>query len=143
MARYNPKFARDENNNTLDYNGKKFKSGRKPKHLDPKTLEKLGKEGLTITRVADYFGVVREVIYKEEHLVPYKRGLAWLAHQISFIQVQKAMNGSDHWLRILGEQLLEQSETIKIEQTVKNETLGLTPEQINSELKQIKKEVRH
>lgn len=128
---------------TLHGGGQKFKGGRKPIKLDAKTLERLGREGVPIVHVAAYFGVDRGVIYKVEHLDAYKRGLAWLAHQISYIQIQKAMKGNDQWLRILGEQLLDQSDVIKVEQTIKNEALNLTPEQISQELKKFKEQVKH
>lgn len=138
--RYKQKYDRDPTTNeTVDYNGKKFKSGRKPVKLDTKTLERLGREGMPLVHVAAYLGIDRTTIYKSVNLLSaYEMGKAWLVHQLSFIQIQKAMSGDNTWLKILGEQYLGQGDKLTIEHIDKNGLLDLPPDQLKEELKQLK-----
>jgi hypothetical protein len=137
--RLKPVYDRNENGETLDYNGVVFVAGRPPVVLNEEEVERLAREGCPVDAIAGYLGVSYQAVLRN-YGEAWFRGKAWVKHQIGKAQLEAALAGNPVMLKHLGKHVLGQDEKIRLEIENHNPALDLPLDALEAEFERIDEE---
>jgi hypothetical protein len=124
----------DDGKALIDFGGNIFNSGPPFKHCDEDTVMQMAMEGSSADVICDYFGVSANTI-AIKYRKAYQQGRAFLKQQLYKKQVEMAMSGNVVMLKWLGQHVLDQDDTIKLQHSVRNDAIEMTVDELNEQLK--------
>lgn len=138
--RLKPVYDRNEDGQTLDYNGIVFQPGRPPIVLNDEEVERLAMEGCPLVAIAAYLNVSPDTIFNK-YGAAWHRGRAWIKHQIGKAQFEAAViNGNPVMLKHLGKHILGQDEKLRIEFEGNNPAMDLPLDVLEAEFERLEDE---
>lgn len=140
--RLKPVYDRNEEGQCLDYNGHVFVPGRPPVVLDDEEVERLAREGCPVDAIANYLGVSYDTVIRN-YGHAWRRGKAWVKHQIGKAQLETALAGNAQMLKHLGKHVLGQDETLKISFEDHNPAMDLSLDVLEAEFERLDNEEEH